>query len=399
MVRQTALLELWLDRQALQEMAATRTGCRPARLSRPVRRAGAIDNAGSGYTGGVKTSPADSINPVPELVAITPSVIDLCGALAANGKVSITINGRDFVPAAKVKIGDQVRPVTFVSATQLTAQLPAADVAGLGEHPVSIVNPAPGGGESSPIPLTTEQPQPAWGRREKALVAGAFAAAILWLGWLFLLPNDSERHWNFATKSWEEPPHWRLMWLIGFVILTAFTIGVGRALTGTSKSLLIDERNKASLSRLQLALWTGLVLSAIATAAAWNINNGVNDPLGLSVPQELWILMGISTTALVGSALIKDEKAKEPTPDLTETQQADLVSDDQKMKGAIAESYCPEQARWTRYVQERGGQLHVHGSRENPDVLLHAHSGAGLRGRLCVRRLQHGNRRVRVSAG
>ena len=94
-----------------------------------------------------------------------------------------------------------------------------------------------------------------------------------------------------------------------FIIMAVFTFGVGRALTGTWKSLLIDERNKQSLSRLQLVLWTGLVTSAIAAAVAWNIHIKAADPLGIQIPQEILVLLGISGTALVGSNFIKQQQS------------------------------------------------------------------------------------------
>ena len=55
-----------------------------------------------------------------------------------------------------------------------------------------------------------------------------------------------------------------------FVILflmTGFAVVTGRAITGYWRGILIDARNRLSLSRLQMISWTLVVLSAIATAA------------------------------------------------------------------------------------------------------------------------------------
>jgi hypothetical protein len=140
-----------------------------------------------------------------------------------------------------------------------------------------------------------------------------------------------------------------------FIILAIFTFGVGRALTGTWKSLLIDERNKQSLSRLQLVLWTGLVTTAIAAAVAWNIHIGAVDPLGIQVPQELWILLGISATALVGSNFIKDQQS---SPKLTEEQANERLSQitngAQAAQGELAANVSLIQARWTDMFQSEG---------------------------------------------
>ena len=67
-----------------------------------------------------------------------------------------------------------------------------------------------------------------------------------------------------------------------------------------------------SLSRLQMILWTIVVLSGFLTAALWNISKGQVDALAIAVPAQLWLLMGISTTSLIGSPLIRSTKMTEP---------------------------------------------------------------------------------------
>jgi len=95
------------------------------------------------------------------------------------------------------------------------------------------------------------------------------------------------------------------------VLLSMSTILAGHGVVGSWRGLLIDQRNRMSLSRLQMVLWTVVVLSAFITAALWNIRLGEKDPLAVAVPQPLWWLMGISTTSLVGSPLIRSTKTAE----------------------------------------------------------------------------------------
>jgi hypothetical protein len=74
----------------------------------------------------------------------------------------------------------------------------------------------------------------------------------------------------------------------------------GAGYAGSVFGILIDDRGRYSLTRLQLALWTLIVLSLTAgvfTARAWS--RGV-DPLGFSIPAQVLGLLGISA----GSAVI-----------------------------------------------------------------------------------------------
>lgn len=110
----------------------------------------------------------------------------------------------------------------------------------------------------------------------------------------FVLPNGSRRLEWFATMG----------------LLLAFTLIAGKGITGRWPGALIDERNKMSLSRLQLIAWTVLALGAYLTAALGNLTEGLPDPLAIGIPQDLWWLMGISTVSLVASPLLTAAKKK-----------------------------------------------------------------------------------------
>jgi hypothetical protein len=102
-------------------------------------------------------------------------------------------------------------------------------------------------------------------------------------------------------------------WIGTLVLLAGFATVAGHGILGLWLGLLIDERNKMSLSRLQMILWTIVVLSGFLTAALWNIRSaGQVDVLAIAVPAQLWLLMGISTTSLIGSPLIRSTKMTEP---------------------------------------------------------------------------------------
>jgi hypothetical protein len=107
-------------------------------------------------------------------------------------------------------------------------------------------------------------------------------------------------------------------WLIVMSLMIGFVALIGKLITGRWSGIFINERNKMSLSRFQLVLWTLIVLSAFLTIALERIYASATDPLAIQIPQELWALLGISTTALVGSPLILSTKVpKTPSPHAT----------------------------------------------------------------------------------
>ena len=102
-------------------------------------------------------------------------------------------------------------------------------------------------------------------------------------------------------------------WLVAMAGLTAFALITGRGVTGVWMGAFIDDRFRMSLSRLQMVIWTVIVVAAFGTIAIARLDRGALDALDVAVPQSLWILLGISTTSLIGSPLIKNVKKETPT--------------------------------------------------------------------------------------
>ncbi|MFQ3660935.1 MAG: IPT/TIG domain-containing protein, partial [Chloroflexaceae bacterium] len=90
-------------------------------------------------------------NPVPTLSSLSPA-----SATAGGAGFTLTVNGTGFVNGAVVRWNGANRPTTFVSATQLTATIPASDIATPGTASVTVFNPAPGGGLSEATILRIE---------------------------------------------------------------------------------------------------------------------------------------------------------------------------------------------------------------------------------------------------
>jgi uncharacterized protein (TIGR03437 family) len=88
-------------------------------------------------------------NPVPVAASLSPASIT-----AGAAGFTLTGNGSDFVAGAVVRWNGSDRATTFVSSTQLTAAIPASDVATVGTAQVTVFNPAPGGGTSAALTFT-----------------------------------------------------------------------------------------------------------------------------------------------------------------------------------------------------------------------------------------------------
>lgn len=88
-------------------------------------------------------------NPVPLLSSLTPS-----SATHGRGNLAITIQGSSFFPGSQVSWNGTSLYADYLSATQLTLYVPAAQFAAAGTANVVVKNPAPGGGTSTPLTFT-----------------------------------------------------------------------------------------------------------------------------------------------------------------------------------------------------------------------------------------------------
>ena len=98
------------------------------------------------------TSPPASLaisDPVPSISSLSPT-----NANAGAAAFTLTINGSNFISTSTVTWNGNSYATAYVSATQVTAAIPAADIATAGTASVTVVNPAPGGGTSSAANFT-----------------------------------------------------------------------------------------------------------------------------------------------------------------------------------------------------------------------------------------------------
>ena len=76
-----------------------------------------------------------------------------------------------------------------------------------------------------------------------------------------------------------------ISWWLFFLLMGACTLIVSDGVTDSYWGLLIDERNRMSLSRLQMVLWMLVIVSAFPAAAIGNVRLGVDDPLAIAIPR------------------------------------------------------------------------------------------------------------------
>lgn len=157
-----------------------------------------------------------------------------------------------------------------------------------------------------------------------AALAGCFAGEIAW-------PRAAEA------------------WLAAVALIVAFCATLGVAINGRASGLLIDERNRMSLSRLQACAWSVLVLSAVLTAIAFRIRTGIPDPISVGIPAELLAAMGISGASLAVSPAALRLKAVQSPPAGLPAQTAAQLGDSAEAapcQGLVYTRSSASGARW-----------------------------------------------------
>lgn len=125
---------------------------------------------------------------------------------------------------------------------------------------------------------------------------------------------------------------------------------IGAAVNARPAGVLIDNRNRVSLSKFQATAWTVMVLSILVTAVGLNIEKSIPDALErIIIPPELLLAMGISATSLVATPILLSLKADQGTSRDAVTRTAeklDLPVGDVRPTGRVFARSRPELASW-----------------------------------------------------
>ncbi|HKF47519.1 MAG TPA: FG-GAP-like repeat-containing protein [Terracidiphilus sp.] len=114
------------------------------------------------------------VNPSgPAIASMSPAI-----AIAGNAAFTLTVNGSGFAQSSLVYWGSTALGTQFVSATQLTAQVPASEFATAGIIAITVQTPAPGGGTSNTLQFEVDpagSTPPTFGSSSVTVTAGSTA--------------------------------------------------------------------------------------------------------------------------------------------------------------------------------------------------------------------------------
>lgn len=131
-------------------------------------------------------------NPIPNVTTLSPASIYF-----GSPATTITINGTGFIPSSVAYFQNSPLPLTptYVSATQIKAQVPAADLAQAGTYQLYVSNAAPGGGSSTGTNLQVVSLEPTVNSVSPAsVVAGTNPGPIVLTGNNFM--TGATVQWN-----------------------------------------------------------------------------------------------------------------------------------------------------------------------------------------------------------
>ena len=95
------------------------------------------------------------LNPVPVVTGLSPN-----RATQGDPDLTVAVTGSSFLPSSQVQWNGAALATTYVSATSLTAVVPAALLTAPGSESVGVFTPAPGGGPSAYSPSFVIAPRP-----------------------------------------------------------------------------------------------------------------------------------------------------------------------------------------------------------------------------------------------
>lgn len=138
-------------------------------------------------------------------------------------------------------------------------------------------------------------------------------------------------------------------WLAAVAAMTVFILVAGHGIQGVWRGAFIDGRKKISLSQFQMLTWTVVIVSAFGVMAIARTATDPATALDITVPPTVWLLLGISTTSLVGSPLIKQSQQAAPEPAFAETllsRQNLTRGEDVELDGKVVQNRDVRQASW-----------------------------------------------------
>jgi hypothetical protein len=117
----------------------------------------------------------------------------------------------------------------------------------------------------------------------------------------------------FSTETmWTLGEQRVYLWAMCALLLAAILFLLGLHSKGVWFGALLNRENKLDLTRLQLVVWSIILLSAIHVALFSNLVS--SSRLDLAIPPEVWVLLGIEIATFTSSSIILGTKRDLPPP-------------------------------------------------------------------------------------
>ena len=110
---------------------------------------------GGGTSNSINFTITPGNNPSPLATGLTPNNVTMGG-----GSFTLAVTGSNFISSSIIKWNNVALTTTFVNSTQVTAFVPAANIAAAGTVSVTVFTPVPGGGTSTALTFTINATAP-----------------------------------------------------------------------------------------------------------------------------------------------------------------------------------------------------------------------------------------------
>ncbi len=143
-------------------------------------------------------------------------------------------------------------------------------------------------------------------------------------------------------------------WVIDLVLTIALFCAIGMGNKGLWFGILVDGRNRISLSRLQLVMWTILFVNTFLIVYVWNIAHATLDAstaasvlakaMDFSVPSTVWLLMGMSGVSAAATPAILSAK---PLPPADESPPPVPFDPSKYLDGLVVKRRADQRPQWS----------------------------------------------------
>jgi hypothetical protein len=170
-----------------------------------------------------------------------------------------------------------------------------------------------------------------------------------WLTLLFLIALALCALW-----IWADQQHLQYQWIVVSAVIIGMCMSAWWLVNGRLDGILIDDRNRISLSRLQWVAWFVVLLGGYFAGAVWNVAYMENWDIKGHFPimqADLWALLGIVSASAVASNMILDRKKSQPAqtgraPNAAVNTAAPSTPGQPDQVGSIDRNLTPKEASW-----------------------------------------------------